>query len=106
MFYHFIGSKHFPEYFFNYVRFYVIVHQKIDLKRVHTDVPFIESPRPLFVEQTRKNYHKIVWIAEIAASQIVADRKGNALIADKMIKKLLCFLLLSLLFKHFCITKH
>ena len=27
---------------------------------------FIESSRLLFVEQTRKNYHKIVWIAEIA----------------------------------------
>ena len=53
-----------------------------------------------------KNCHKIVWIAEIIASQIVADRKGNAFIVDKMIKQLLCFLLLSLLFKHFGITKH
>ena len=35
-----------------------------------------------------KNCHKIVWIAEITASQIVADRKGNALIVDKMIKKI------------------
>ena len=38
-----------------------------------------------------KNCHKIVWIAEITASQIVADRKGNAFIVDKMIKQLLCF---------------
>ena len=40
----------------------------------------------MFVEQKEKNY--IVWIAEIAASQIVANRKGNALIVDKMIKKI------------------
>ena len=53
-----------------------------------------------------KKYHKIAWIVEIAASQIVADRKGNAFIVEKMVKKLLCFLLLSLLFKHFGITKH
>ena len=26
----------------------------------------------------KKNYHKIAWIAEIAASQTVAGRKGNA----------------------------
>ena len=32
----FIGYKHFPEYFFHFVRFYVIVHQKIDLKRSST----------------------------------------------------------------------
>ena len=44
-----------PEYFFNFVRFYVIIHQKTDLSvRVHTDVPFIESPGLLFAEQTRK----------------------------------------------------
>ena len=34
-----------------------------------------------------KQYHKIAWIAEIAASQIVADRKGNAFIVEKMVKK-------------------
>ena len=34
------------------------------------------------------NYHKFVWIAEIAASQIVADHKGNAFIVEKMIKKI------------------
>ena len=51
-----------------------------------------------------KNYHKIAWIIEIAASQIVADHKGNAFIVEK---KLLCFsLLLSLLFKHFGSTKN
>ena len=31
-----IGYKHFPEYFFNFVRFYVIIHQEIDLKRSST----------------------------------------------------------------------
>ena len=57
------------------------------------------------LNKQEKNYHKIAWIAEIAASQIVADRKGNAFIVEKMVKKI-CFLLLSLLFKHFGITKH
>ena len=58
------------------------------------------------LNKQEKNYHKIAWIAEIAASQIVADRKGNAFIVEKMVKKLLCFLLLSLLFKYFGITKY
>ena len=49
----------------------------------------------LFNKQ-EKNYHKIAWIAEIAASQIVADRKGNAFILKNR-KKLLWVLLLSLL---------
>ena len=30
------------------------------------------------LNKQEKNYHKIAWIAEIAASQIVAERKGNA----------------------------
>ena len=38
-----------------------------------------------------KNYHKIVWIAEIAASQIVADRKGNAFIVEKIVKNCYAF---------------
>ena len=58
------------------------------------------------LNKQEKNYHKIAWIAEIAASKIVADRKGNAFIVEKNDKKLLCFLLLSLLLKHFGITKH
>ena len=33
-----------------------------------------------------KYYHKIAWIAEIPASQIVAGRKGNAFIVEKIIK--------------------
>ena len=37
------------------------------------------------------------WIAEIAASQ-VSDRKGNAFIVEKIVKKY--FVLFSLLFKH------
>ena len=68
-------NKDFREYFFNFVRFYGIIHQKIDLKGSSTyRCPFFESPKLLFVEQTRKNYHEIAWIAEIATSQIVADR--------------------------------
>ena len=35
-FYRLIGYEHFPEYFFNFVRFYVIIQQKIDLKRSST----------------------------------------------------------------------
>ena len=35
-FYRPVGYKHFPEYFFNFVRFYVIIHQKIDSKRSST----------------------------------------------------------------------
>ena len=38
-----------------------------------------------------KYYHKIAWIAEIAASQIVADRKGNAFIVEKMVKNKNCY---------------
>ena len=34
-----------------------------------------------------KNYHKVAWIVEIAASQIVAHRKGNAFIVEKNVKK-------------------
>ena len=40
------------------------------------------------LNKQEKNYHKIAWIAEIAASQIVADRKGNAFIVEKMVKKI------------------
>ena len=43
------------------------------------------------LNKQEKNYHKIVWIAEIAASQIVADRKGNAFIVEKMIKSCYAF---------------
>ena len=38
------------------------------------------------LNKQEKNYHKIAWIAEIAASQIVADRKGNAFIVEKIVK--------------------
>ena len=40
------------------------------------------------LNKQEKNYHKIVWIAEFAASQIVADRKSNAFIVEKTIKKI------------------
>ena len=45
----------------------------------------------LFAEQTRKTLSQIAWIAEIAASQIVADRKGNAFIAEKIVKNCSAF---------------
>ena len=38
------------------------------------------------LNKQEKNYHKIVWIAEIVASQIVADRKGNTFIVEKKVK--------------------
>ena len=38
-----------------------------------------------------KNYHKITWIAEIAASQMVTDRKGNAFIVEKIVKNCYAF---------------
>ena len=62
--------------------------------------------RGFYLLNKQEKTHMIARIAELAALQIVADRKGNAFIVEKMIKKLLCFLLLSLLFKHFGITKH
>ena len=40
------------------------------------------------LNKQEKNYHKIVWIAEIVALQIVAVRKGNAFIVEKMLKKI------------------
>ena len=52
------------------------------------------------LNKQEENRHKIVWIAEIAALQIVADLKGNAFIVEKMIKKLTCFLLSSLKVKN------
>ena len=58
------------------------------------------------LNKQKKNFYKIAWIAEIAASQIVANRKGNAFLVEKMVKRLLCFLLLSLIFKYFGTTKH
>ena len=39
------------------------------------------------LNKQEKNYNKIAWIAEIAASQKVADRKGNASIVEKIVKK-------------------
>ena len=42
-------------------------------------------------DKQEKNYHKIAWIAEIAASQIVADRKGNAFIVEKIVKIVMLF---------------
>ena len=38
-----------------------------------------------------KNCHKTAWIAEIAASQTVVDRKGNAFIVEKIEKNCYAF---------------
>ena len=64
--------------------------------------------RVFFVEQTTKKTvtRLLGLLREIGVSQTFADRKGNAFIVEKNRKNLLCFLLLSLLFKHFDITKH
>ena len=43
------------------------------------------------LNKQERNYHKIVWIAEIVGSQIVADRKGNGFIVEKMIKNCYAF---------------
>ena len=43
------------------------------------------------LNKQEKSYHKIAWIAEIAASQIVADRKGNAFIVEKIVKNCYAF---------------
>ena len=43
------------------------------------------------LNKQEKNYHKIAWIAEIAASQIVADRKGNTFIVEKIVKIVMLF---------------
>ena len=37
------------------------------------------------LNKQEKNYHKIAWIAQMAASQTVADRKGNAFIVEKIV---------------------
>ena len=44
------------------------------------------------LNKQEKNYHRIAWIAEIAASPIVADRKGNAFIVEKNRKKIVMLL--------------
>ena len=51
--------------------------------------------RGFYLLNKQEKTHMIAWIAEFAASRIVADRKGNAFIVEKKI--FLCFLLLSLL---------
>ena len=39
----------------------------------------------------KKNYHKVAWIAEIAASQIVEEPKGNAFTVEKILKNCYAF---------------
>ena len=45
----------------------------------------------LLLNKHEKNYHKIAWITEIAAAQIVADRKGNAFIVEKIVRIVMLF---------------
>ena len=60
---------------------------------MYTYVPFIKNPIEAFICWTdkKKNYHKTAWIGEIAASQIVADRKGNGFIVEKIVKNCYAF---------------
>ena len=101
-FYRPIGYKHFPEYFFNFVRFYVVIHQKIDLKRSST----YGCP---FYWESKANKKKLsqncldCWDRSFTNSCGPQRKRFHR---GKNRKKLLCFLLLSLLFKHFGITKH
>ena len=44
-----------------------------------------------WLNKQQKNYYKIAWIAQIAASQIVADHKGNAFIMEKIVKNCYAF---------------
>ena len=43
------------------------------------------------LNKQEKNYHKIAWISEIAASQMVADHKGNASFVEKIVKNCYAF---------------
>ena len=79
-----IGYKHFPECFFNSVRFCVIIPKEIDLK------PSSTYRCPFYWES------KIAWIAEIAASQTVADRQ----------KKIVMLFTVIIVIKRFGITKY
>ena len=90
-FYRLFGYKHFPKYYFNYL-------QNIDLKRSsYVQMSLLLRVRGFYLLNKQEKTHMIAWIAEFAASRIVADRKGNAFIVEKSRTKFLCFLLLSLL---------
>ena len=43
------------------------------------------------LNKQEKNYDEIAWIAEIATLQIVADRKENTFIVEKMVKNCYAF---------------
>ena len=43
------------------------------------------------LNKQEKNSHKIAWIAEITASQLVADRKANPFIVEKIVKNCYAF---------------
>ena len=51
----------------------------------------LSVPGFYLLNKQEKDYHKIGWIAEISASQIVSDRKGNAFIVKKIVNNWYAF---------------
>ena len=39
------------------------------------------------LNKQKKTYHKIAWIAEMTALQIVGEGKGNAFIMEKLVRE-------------------
>ena len=107
MFYWLIGYKHFPEYFFNFVRFSVIIDQKIDLKRLSTyRCPFYWESEAFICWTNKKKLSQDCldcWDSSLTNSCGPQRKRFHCRKNDK---KLFCFLLSSLLFKHFGIAKH
>ena len=56
-------------------------------------------------KQEKKTITRLRGLLRSQLQQIVADHKGNAFILEKIVKKIVMILLLSLLFKNFGITK-
>ena len=92
-FYRLIGYKQFPEYFFNFVKILYNYSPEDRVKAFECiQMSLLLRVRGFYLsDKQEKNYHKIAWIAEIAASKIVADRKGNAFIVEKIVKIVMLF---------------
>ena len=107
-FYRLIGYKHFPECFFNFVRFYVIIRQKIDLKHSSTyRCPFYWDSDAFICWTNKKK--KLSQDCLDCWDCSFTNRCGpqrKRFHGGKNRKILLSFLLLSLSFTHFGITKH
>ena len=101
----------FPEYWntdsFNFVRCYVIIHQKIDVKRSSTyRCPCYRESKAFICWTNKKKLSQDCldcWDRSFTNS---CGPQRKRFYRGKNRKKLSCFLLLSLLFKHFGITKH